>query len=1021
MANFRAHILICTGTGCTSSGSFAARDALVRELKKAGLENEVNVVETGCMGRCDLGPVALVYPDGTFYRSVVAADVPKLVAEHFVKGRPYEKLLPRDPLTNSIVATQQDFAFFNLQSRVVRNNCGIINPENIDEYVARDGYAALGKVLTEWTPARVIEEIKASGLRGRGGAGFPTGVKWDLMAKVATKPKYVICNADEGDPGAFMNRSVIEADPHSVVEGMIIGAYAMGANRGFIYIRAEYPLAIKRLQIAIDQGYKLGVLGKNIFDKGFDFDIELRIGAGAFVCGEETALMRSIEGRRGQPMPRPPFPAQSGLWGKPTNINNVETWSTVPIIIRRGGAWYSTIGTEKAKGTKVFALAGKITNTGLAEVPFGTSLRDIIFEIGGGPPNGKLFKAVQSGGPSGGVIPANLLDTPLEYEALQKLGSIMGSGGLVVMDEDSCMVDVARFFLEFCCDESCGKCPPCRVGTKQMLNLLKKICRGEGALEDIDRLESLCHVVREASLCGLGQTAPNPVLTTLKHFRREYEQHIREHRCAAGVCTALQLSPCENTCPLNMNIPGFLQLLKEDRLEDAFEQVVMDNPLPASTGRVCQHPCELRCRRAGADASVNMRETHRYIADMAYNGDLAKKVLKRILARKRAATGKRIAVVGAGPAGLSGAFYLALLGHKVTIYDSAPDAGGMLRYALPEYRLPKHVVDKEVALIRGAGVQFKFNAALGKTLKLNDLEKKHDAVLLAIGTWEETQLGIPGEDSKDLYSSLEFLNASAHGKKPHLGKKVAVIGGGNSAIDAARTSLRLGAEVTIVYRRSREDMPAIADETEQALEEGAWLITMAAPVRVITDQSGHITGLEVAKTVPGKYDSRGRRSPVVTKETYVIPCNTIIKAIGEKPDSVVTKALGLETTSWNSLKVNPWTHQTNHPKVYAAGDYVTGAANVSTAMGWGKKAAKTIDRALTGEDRFEKLWTHFHYDQTLPPAGQGGGRNPARLLPVEERRGNWVDVSPTFTEWQAKAECFRCLRCDIIAPAANTH
>jgi NADH-quinone oxidoreductase subunit F len=832
MANFRAHILICTGTGCTSSGSFAARDALVRELKKAGLENEVNVVETGCMGRCDLGPVALVYPDGTFYRSVVAADVPKLVAEHFVKGRPYEKLLPRDPMTNSIVATQQDFAFFNLQSRIVRNNCGIINPENIDEYVARDGYAALGKVLTEWTPARVIEEIKASGLRGRGGAGFPTGVKWDLMAKVATKPKYVICNADEGDPGAFMNRSVIEADPHSVVEGMIIGAYAMGANRGFIYIRAEYPLAIKRLQIAIDQGYKLGVLGKNIFDKGFDFDIELRIGAGAFVCGEETALMRSIEGRRGQPMPRPPFPAQSGLWGKPTNINNVETWSTVPIIIRRGGAWYSTIGTEKAKGTKVFALAGKITNTGLAEVPFGTSLRDIIFEIGGGPPNGKQFKAVQSGGPSGGVIPANLLDTPLEYEALQKLGSIMGSGGLVVMDEDSCMVDVARFFLEFCCDESCGKCPPCRVGTKQMLNLLEKICRGEGALEDLDRLEGLCHVVREASLCGLGQTAPNPVLTTLKHFRREYEQHIREHRCAAGVCTALQLSPCENTCPLNMNIPGFLQLLKEDRLEDAFEQVVMDNPLPASTGRVCQHPCELRCRRAGADASVNMRETHRYIADMAYNGDLAKKVLQRILKRKRAATGKKIAVVGAGPAGLSGAFYLALLGHKVTIYDSAPDAGGMLRYALPEYRLPKHVVDKEVALIRGAGVQFKFNAALGKTLKLDELEKKHDAVLLAIGTWEETQLGIPGEDSKDLYSSLEFLNASAHGKKPHLGKKVAVIGGGNSAIDAARTSLRLGAEVTIVYRRSREDMPAILDETEQALEEGAWLITMAAPVRL---------------------------------------------------------------------------------------------------------------------------------------------------------------------------------------------
>ncbi|HTY88654.1 MAG TPA: NADH-quinone oxidoreductase subunit NuoF [Candidatus Acidoferrum sp.] len=1021
MANFRAHVLLCTGTGCTSSGSYAARDALLQELKKAGLESEIRIVETGCMGRCDLGPVALVHPDGTFYRGVVAADVPKLVSEHFVKGRPYEKLLPRDPVTNSVAATQQDFAFFNLQSRVVRANCGIINPENIEEYIARDGYAALGKVLNEWTPARVIEEIKASGLRGRGGAGFPTGVKWELMAKVPTKPKYVICNADEGDPGAFMNRSVIEADPHSVVEGMIIGAYAMGANRGFIYIRAEYPLAIKRLQIAIDQGYKLGVLGKNIFEKGFDFDIELRIGAGAFVCGEETALMHSIEGKRGQPMPRPPFPAQSGLWGKPTNINNVETWSTVPIIIRRGGPWYATLGTEKTKGTKVFALAGKIQNTGLAEVPFGTPLRDIIFEIGGGPPNGKQFKAVQTGGPSGGVVPASLLDTPLEYEALQKLGSIMGSGGLVVMDEDSCMVDVARFFLEFCCDESCGKCPPCRVGTKQMLNLLEKICRGEAVLEDLDRLEAMCHVVRDASLCGLGQTAPNPVLTTLKHFRQEYEEHIREHRCAAGVCTALQLSPCENTCPLHMNIPVFLQLLKEDRLDDAFEQVVMDNPLPASTGRVCQHSCENRCRRAGADAAVNMRETHRYIADMAYNSDLAKKVLKRILKRKQPATGRKIAVVGAGPAGLSAAFYLALLGHRVTVYDSAPNAGGMLRYALPEYRLPKHVVDKEVAFIRATGVQFKFNATLGKTLKFKDLERQHDAVLLAMGTWQETLLGIPGEEARGLYPSLEFLNAAAYGQKPPLGRKVVIIGGGNSAIDAARTSLRMGAEVTIVYRRSREDMPAIPEETRQGLEEGARLITMAAPLRVILDKNRRITGLEVAKTVLGKFDARGRRSPVVTKETYIIPCDTIIKAIGEKADSVVTQALGLETTSRNMLKVNPWTHQTSHPKVFAAGDYVTGAANVSIAMGWGKKAAKSIDRTLTGEDRFEKLWPQFVYSQTIPPAGQGGGRNPERLLPVAERRGTWVDVSPTFTEWQAKAECFRCLRCDIKAPEATTH
>ncbi len=1017
----RSHVLVCGGAGCLSSGCHAVQDVLASELKKHRLDKEVQLIVTGCMGPCDLGPVILVHPDGTFYQHVTALDVPELVEEHFVKGRPCQRLLPREELGDNVVTTQREFAFLARQTKIILENCGVIDAEKIEEYIARDGYAALGKILTGMTPEQVIVEMKASGLRGRGGAGFPTGLKWELMAKVPVKPKYVICNADEGDPGAFMNRAVLEGDPHRVMEGMAIGGYAMGANRGFIYIRAEYPLAIKRLQLAIEQAYKNGLLGKNLFEKGFDFDLELRIGAGAFVCGEETALMRSIEGRRGQPMPRPPFPAQRGLWGKPTNINNVETWAAIPAIIRRGAAWYATFGTEKTKGTKVFALAGKIKNTGLAEVPFGTPLRDIIYEIGGGVPNGKQFKAVQTGGPSGGVIPAQHLGTPVEYESLQKLGSIMGSGGLVVMDEDSCMVDVARFFLEFCCDESCGKCPPCRVGTKQMLNLLEKICRGEAVLEDIDRLEALCHVVRDASLCGLGQTAPNPVLTTLKYFRHEYEQHIREHRCAAGVCAALQLSPCENTCPLNMNIPGYLQLLKEDRLEDAFELVVMDNPLPASTGRVCQHPCESRCRRAGADAAVNMRETHRYIADTAYNGDIAKKVLKRILKRKQAVTGKKIAVVGAGPAGLSGAFYLALLGHQVTVFESAPEAGGMLRYGLPEYRLPKDVVDKEIAFIRGVGVQFRFNAALGKNLKLDELEKKHDAVLLTIGTWEETQLGIPGEDAKDLYTSLEFLNASAHGQRPALGKRVAVIGGGNSAIDAARTSLRRGAEVTIVYRRSREDMPAIADETEQALEEGAKLITMAAPLRVITDKQGRVIGVEVAKTVPGKFDSRGRCSPVVTKETYVIPCDTVIKAIGEKPDSAVTQALGLATTSWNSLKVDPWTHQVSHPKVYAAGDYITGAANVPTAMGGGKKAAKAIDRALTGEDRFEKLWPHFDYSQTIPPAGQGGSRNPSRLLPVEERRGKYVEVSPTFTEWQAKAECFRCLRCDIKAPETTTH
>jgi NADP-reducing hydrogenase subunit HndC len=558
----RAHILVCAGAGCISSGGNALKDVLAAELKKRGLDEEVKIVETGCMGPCDLGPVMLVHPEGTFYQRVTALDVPKLVEEHFIKGRLYTKLLPKDDVTADVVTTQRDFSFFAKQEKIVLENCGLIDAENIEEYIARDGYAALGKVLTSMKPEQVIAEIKASGLRGRGGAGFPTGVKWELMAKAAVTPKYVICNADEGDPGAFMNRAVLEGDPHRVLEGMAIGAYAMGAKRGFIYIRAEYPLAIKRLDVAIAQAYQHGLLGKNLFETGYDFDIEIRIGAGAFVCGEETALMRSIEGRRGQPMPRPPFPAQRGLWGKPTNINNVETWATIKPIILKGAKWYASFGTEKAKGTKVFALAGKICNTGLAEVPYGSTLREIIFGIGGGIPKGKRFKAVQTGGPSGGVIPEQHLNERVDYESLQKLGSIMGSGGMVVMDEDSCMVDVARFFMEFCCDESCGKCPPCRVGTRQMLNILDRICTGEAELADIEKLETLATVVRDASLCGLGQTAPNPVLTTLRYFRDEYLAHVVEKRCPARVCrellefrineeTCVGCSLCARGCPVH--------------------------------------------------------------------------------------------------------------------------------------------------------------------------------------------------------------------------------------------------------------------------------------------------------------------------------------------------------------------------------------------------------------------------------------------------------------------------------------
>lgn len=538
---YRAHVLCCGGTGCTSSGSAQIIERFEQKIKEAGLEKEVKVVRTGCFGLCEAGPVVIVYPEGTFYSRVKVEDVDEIVSEHLLKGRHVQHLVYTDHATHEQNANKglQDINFYKHQKRVALRNCGVIDPENIDEYLAFDGYKALEKALTSMTREQVIDEILKSGLRGRGGGGFPTGLKWKFTYSSQADQKYVACNADEGDPGAFMDRSVLEGDPHCVLEAMAIAGYAIGASEGYIYVRAEYPIAVKRLEIAIAQAHEYGLLGENIFDTGFNFDIKIRLGAGAFVCGEETALMRSIEGKRGEPTPRPPFPAVKGLFGKPTMLNNVETYANVAQIILKGADWFASMGTEKSKGTKVFALGGKINNTGLVEVPMGTPLRTIIYDIGGGIPNGKKFKAVQTGGPSGGCLPAELLDTPVDYDNLIAAGSMMGSGGMIVMDEDNCMVDIARFFLDFTVDESCGKCTPCRVGTRRMLEILERIVNGKGEEGDIERLEELANTIKSTALCGLGQTAPNPVLSTLKFFRSEYEAHIREKRCPAHHCRAL--------------------------------------------------------------------------------------------------------------------------------------------------------------------------------------------------------------------------------------------------------------------------------------------------------------------------------------------------------------------------------------------------------------------------------------------------------------------------------------------------
>ena len=562
MQLFRSHVLVCGGTGCTSSNSEDLIIELNKSLEKNELDKEIKIVQTGCFGLCEEGPIMVVYPEGTMYCRVDVKDVEEIVQEHLLKGRIVSRLLEqRNAVTEAEYAIEKS-SFFKKQLRVALRNCGIINPELIDEYIAFNGYKALGKALTEMTPMDVIKTVKDSGLRGRGGGGFPTGTKWGFAAQQDNEQKYVCCNADEGDPGAFMDRSVLEGDPHSIIEAMAIAGYAIGANYGFIYVRAEYPIAVKRLQIAIDQAKEYGLLGDNILDTGFKFDLEIRLGAGAFVCGEETALMTSIEGKRGEPRVRPPFPAVKGLWQKPTILNNVETLANIPVIMLKGSEWFASMGTEKSKGTKVFAVGGKINNTGLVEIPMGTTLREVIYDIGGGIPDGKKFKAAQTGGPSGGCIPASHIDTPIDYETLIELGAMMGSGGLIVMDEDTCMVDIAKFFLEFTVDESCGKCNPCRLGTRRMMEILDKITKGKGKMSDIDELETLARDIKASSLCALGQTAPNPVLSTLRYFRDEYEAHIRDHKCPAGYCKSLlayaviedkciSCGKCAKNCPVN--------------------------------------------------------------------------------------------------------------------------------------------------------------------------------------------------------------------------------------------------------------------------------------------------------------------------------------------------------------------------------------------------------------------------------------------------------------------------------------
>jgi NADH-quinone oxidoreductase subunit F len=1018
-------IAVGMGTCGRGNGAEAVHHALSDAIDRDGMD--IRLVGTGCFGACSQEAMVNVWIPGRpllLLRHVQASDAGRILSAVNQGTVPPDLAWCRidewDHLTSHVrygsgfpeLPAWYEIPFFAGQKRIVLRNCGLISPDDIDEYIAVGGYQALYKVLIDGKPDQVIEQIKAAKLRGRGGAGYSTGLKWEFLARATGSPKYIICNADEGDPGAFMNRNEIESDPHSLLEGMIIAGYVTGASRGIIYVRAEYPLAVHRLTTAIEQAQDYGILGFNILGRAFNFDIDLVEGAGAFVCGEETALIASLEGEAGRPRPRPPFPAQKGLNGKPTNINNVETWYNVAPIVLKGPAWFTETGSAKSAGTKVFSLVGKIANTGLVEMPLGTPLARFVYDVGGGALKGRTIKAVQTGGPSGGCIPHEMFDTPVDYETLAQLGSIMGSGGMVVLDEDNCMVDLARYFIEFTHSESCGKCVPCRSGLDQALRILNGLCQGNGGAAQLEMLDQLGRMIRDTSLCGLGQSAPNPVLTTMRHFRHEFDDHIVARRCRAGVCDSLALSPCENSCPLHMNIPQFLDLLQQGRMADAFEAVILDNPLPASTGRVCQHPCDNRCRRQTLDTPVNMREVHRFIADTVLLSDQFEAVALSFASRKMAPTGKHIGIVGAGPAGLTCAFYSALLGHQVTVFESQPEAGGMLRYAIPEYRLPKRVLAREIELIERLGVQFRFGIAVGRDISLNELDEQFDTVFLSIGTWKESWVYLAGTELKGVLPALPFLERVAKGELTAVGRRVAIIGGGNAAVDSARTAVRMGAEATIVYRRQRKDMPAIKEEVDAAEKEGVKLLFLSTPHRILGDAHGQVRALEMEKTRLGDYDHSGRRKPVPTGEVVRIECDTVVLAVGETVDLDFCRASGLTLAEAGTFVVD-YALETSRPKFYAGGDVITGASNVSNAMGFGKRAARKIDEKLMGGKRFEQLFGGFDYNHTPPESPGATPRHRGSELPPAARVQSSDEVVLALTPTQAHDESARCLRCDV--------
>ncbi|MGM0666701.1 MAG: NADH-quinone oxidoreductase subunit NuoF [Bacteroidota bacterium] len=1001
-----------------SAGAGEVKNEFVTRIKETGLK--ADILEAGCIGMCYAEPIVMLKTPGrplVCYGDVQPADVNEIIDSHIKNDKIVEKLALGVIGEGDIKGIPPLFSTRVMKDQVRRvlANCGLIDPAKLEHYIARDGYSGLRKSL-QMEPSQIIGIIRESGLRGRGGAGFPTWKKWTFCYEQEAGSKYLICNADEGDPGAFMNRSLIEGDPHSLIEGMIIAGYAIGAGEAYIYCRAEYPLALERLRLAISQAEGKGFLGKDIFDSGFSFHIKIKEGAGAFVCGEETALIASIEGKRGMPVPRPPFPAVSGLWGKPTVINNVETLASVAIIMRKGPIWYSEIGTENSKGSKTFALVGKVNHTGLIEVPLGTTIREMVFEIGGGIPGNRTFKAVQTGGPSGGCIPASHIDVAVDYDELAKVGTIMGSGGIVVMDEKTCMVDFARYFIEFATRESCGKCAPCRLGTRQMLDILDDIVKGKGKLEDIDLLLELAEGVKKGSLCGLGQTAPNPVITTIKYFRHEYEEHILQKKCRASVCTELISAPCQHSCPIDTEAPVYIAYIARREFRKAFEIILKDNPLMSVCGRVCDHPCEKFCQAGNWGDPIAIRALKRFATDWAIGKGLYPTEQKFEINRES------VGIIGAGPGGLMAAYSLVKKGYAVTIYEAEEIPGGALATAIPEYRLPLDILNLDITNIITAGVKIKTNIRVGKDISFDEIRGKHDALLVATGAHKSKKLGIENETAEGITDALSFLKKVKMNQDPGLGEIVGVVGGGNAAIDAARSAIRLERcrKVMIIYRRTEAEIPAFPEEIEAGLEEGVEIIYLTAPLKVLIDKDNKVRGLTCIKMVPGEYDSSGRRRPVpVEGSEFDLQLSSVIVAIGEDPGlDFLNGTTGLELKAGKAIKADPESFATSMEGVFAVGDAVTGPDTIIKAMGGGKVAAEMIDKFLRGmeikPDYAPTRPSVYVKPQELDPELIADLSRPAiPKTEVGERSHNFSEVDRVLDEESAVKESFRCLRCDL--------